>query len=93
MHCIWRIIATNFKEVIKWFALNIILCMLLSDVCAIEPSYVIDLTSKYRFYVNRNGGISHSTFVVEKDNDKFLFKEYKEKLSMYDTRMDILNLL
>ena len=57
----------------------------MSDVYAIEPSYVVELTSKYRFYVNRNGGISHNTFVVEKGNDKFFFKECKEKLSMYDT--------
>lgn len=59
--------------------------MLLSNSYAIEPSYVIELTSKHKFYVNRNGGISHNTFVIEKDNNKFFFKECKEKLSMYDT--------
>lgn len=59
--------------------------MLLSNSYAIEPSYVIELTAKHKFYVNRNGGISHNTFIMEKDNNKFFFKECKEKLSMYDT--------
>ena len=58
---------------------------MLCNVYAIEPSYIIELTSKHRFYVDRNGGISHNTFVLEKDNNKFFFKECKEKLSMYDT--------
>ncbi len=72
----------------KYFLLFFTLVMLGKYGCyvfAIEPSYVIELSPKERFYLNRNGGISHNTYVIERENDKLFFKETKEKLSMYDT--------
>ena len=54
-------------------------------IFAIEPSYVIDLPPDTKFYVNRNGGISHNTYIIETEDKKLFFKETKRKLSMYDT--------
>ncbi len=74
----------NFKKIINSLALGIV-SSILSVVYAVEPSSSLELTPNHKFYVNRNGGISHNTFVLEKDDNKFFFKECKKKLSMYDT--------
>ena len=52
------------------------------DNCMIGASYFRTLTTlfelewplNHKFYVNRNGGISHNTFILEKDDNKFFFK-------------------
>lgn len=45
----------------------------------------MELSPRTKFYINRNGGISHNTYVIEKENNKLFFKETKKKLSMYET--------
>lgn len=56
-----------------------------SGVFSIEPVYTMKLSPKTKIYVNRNGGISHNTYVIENGNKKLFFKETKKKLSMYET--------
>lgn len=51
----------------------------------INPSETIKILPETKFYINKNGGISHNTYILENKTQKLFFKETKEKLSMYGT--------
>ncbi len=52
---------------------------------AIEPSHVINLPSDTKFYINKEGGISHNTYIIEIEDKKLFFKATKEKLALFET--------
>lgn len=75
----------NFKKLSLFFLTLVILIPYVNNVYAIEPSYIVELPPEAKFYINRNGGISHNTYVVETGDKQRFFKACKEKLTMYDT--------
>lgn len=77
----------------KFFCLLVLISLVTSSVSsfALEPAYVMELSPVTKFYINRNGGISHNTYIIEAENQKMFFKATKEKLSMYDTAKRAIN--
>ncbi len=83
-------VPVNFKRKIFSFLCTIVFVSCMSFIYAIEPSEVVVLPDGAKFYINRNGGISHNTYCVEVDAQKKFFKETKVKLSLYDTAKRII---
>lgn len=75
----------NLKKFFVFLILVITLATYKNSALAIEPFYAMELSPEAKFYINRNGGISHNTYVIETENKKLFFKEAKKKLSMYET--------
>lgn len=80
----------KFKKIVCFLVCTVLLTFG-RCVFAIEPSYVMRLLPDTNFYINRNGGISHNTYVIEMGNRKLFFKETKKKLSMYETAKRAIN--
>lgn len=77
--------ANKLKKFFCFLALTSMLATYKSGAFSIEPVYTMKLSPKSKIYVNRNGGISHNTYVIETEDKKLFFKETKKKLSMYET--------
>ena len=75
----------NLKRFFCFLVLAATLATYKNSAFAIEPSHAVELPTEAKFYINRNGGISHNTYVIETQNNKLFFKETKKKLSMYET--------
>lgn len=80
----------NFKRKFFSFLCMTVFMSSMSFINAIEPSEVVVLPDEAKFYINRNGGISHNTYCVETGGERKFFKETKVKLSMYDTAKRII---
>lgn len=74
----------NLKKFSCFLAL-VTLATYKTSAFSIQPTYVMELSPETKFYINRNNGISHNTYVIETENNKLFFKETKKKLSMYET--------
>lgn len=45
---------------------------------AIEPSRILRLPKKAELILNTTGGISHNTYTIKTDNNKYFFKKLKK---------------
>ncbi len=70
----------NFKKISKFVLTGCIASISIFKMVAfaVDPCHTVELSPDAKIYINRNGGISHNTYVIEESGCKFFSKNVKK---------------